>query len=176
MLISTLYQSKVSNDLVNHFNEIFDLSVKSSFLEDTSELCTYGGTQTKNVSSIIDPLSYKELYSVINAYIDLYYRYTLDSYNYLIDHIHIIDYQPGGYQEKHTHHYMEDHSFIVCLNDSDGKTRFYINEEPLDIDCIKNKIYLFNAAFFHEGLKCTTPRRIAVGSIRFTHKVWKPRY
>ena len=173
-MFNTIQEDFVSEDLVNHLLDVIAISKGENYLEvNNDQLCTVGGIQTKNVVPKLHPLALEELHLKINNYINLYYRYTLDYFKYSINHMHIIDYQPGGYQRKHTHHFNEDHSFIICLNDSDGKTRFFVDDEPLDVPCVRKKICLFSAALFHEGLKCSDRRIIAVGSIRFDHKVWK---
>ena len=178
----TVYDDFVSNNVLKDLNDVYVESLNYSYIEDNSLLYTVDGTQTKNIISKLSIQSLNEIYFHVNSYIQKYYKYNenddnmlLDYYNFFIDHMHIINYDVNGYQKIHTHHHIEDHSFIICLNDSDGKTRMYLGKDPIDLNCIKNKIYIFNAALFHEGLRCTIPRRIAVGSVRFNYKVWKQR-
>jgi hypothetical protein len=175
---STIYEGVVSNSVVDYFNDLLFSCEQENYLEDivASDICTVNGIQSRNVANRITKPIGNEIAKFLNDYVDFYYRNSLQHYTYDIDHIHIIKYNSGGFQKIHTHHYFEDHSFIICLNNSDGKTRFYANKDPVDIESKRNKIYAFTSAFFHEGLICNDERRIVVGSIRFGDKVWKPRY
>ena len=175
---STIYEGVVSDSVVNYFEDLLNQCVQGNYLEDIVrfDLCTVGGIQSKNVSNSMTKPIKDEIVTFLNQYIYYYYRNSLQRFTYIIDHIHIIKYNRGGFQKIHTHHHLEDHSFIICLNDSTGKTRLYANKDPVDVDSKRNKIYAFTSAFFHEGLICDDERRIVVGSVRFSDKVWKPRY
>lgn len=137
--------------------------------------CTRQGIQTTNIIRHIDPSCIDEIYKYAHLYITDYYEKRLYYYYLNIDYAHMIHYLKGGHQLIHTHSKIEDHSFIVYLNDSSGCTRIYCGDSHIDIPSKRGKLVVFDAALYHEGTVCEEERKLIVGSIRFLYKVWAHR-
>jgi hypothetical protein len=163
----------VSENVVNYFNEFFIKNIIN--FDSVSDTCTKNGYQTINVIKNTNQNYLDEIVYYCETYLNEYYGENLSFFEFYIDHLHIIKYNPGGYQIGHTHSCIEDHSFILYLNDSDGITRFYVDKNFIDIVPQKNKIVFFDSSVYHEGLVCSSEKIVLVGSIRFRHKVWKNR-
>jgi hypothetical protein len=169
-----ILEENVSNEVVEYFDHFLENKVQWENLK-TYGNCTVNGFQTKNILSIIDKNYISDIYNLSNLYIKSYYNSNIDHYLFVIDHLHLIKYNIGGYQTVHTHCRFEDHSFILYLNDCLGVTRVYLNGRYKDILPEKNKIVFFNSALFHEGFPCDSVKKVLVGSIKFLYKSWRNR-
>ncbi len=165
-----IYFGQVSEVLIDHLFKVLENSKQTGHII-TEETCTQGGIQTRNIVDKINPeLFSNELKHHIEEYMYQHYDNNIQ-YKCCVDHVHIIDYEAGGSQRIHDHRITEDHSFIIFMNNSDGKTRIFL-DEPCDVESEYGKLIIFNAAHLHEGLPCSNKRVIAVGAIRFIHKTW----
>lgn len=137
-----------------------------------SKVTTRNGTQTVNIVNFIDEELLSEIYKVASNYIDQYYYNNLLFCDFNIDHMHLIKYDTDGSQKPHNHQTSDDHSFILYLNNSDGGTAFYNDVTPTVITPEEGKIVFFSSSINHEALRCTNEKQVAVGRLRFVHKVW----
>ena len=112
---------------------------------------TQNGYQTGNV-----------LYPTLHS--KLVKELQLEEYNF--DHMHLIEYFQGGYQDRHNHEEYEDKSFILYLNDSDGDTVFYRDNEVISTKPKRGKLVVFDANIQHQGLESKLNKKVAVGGLQ----------
>lgn len=123
-------------------------SENKKVMEDTH---TKDGFQTGNILEFKNNLQIKKDVE----------KMLLNKYN--VFHIHLIDYNKGGYQERHNHAKTEDYSFIIYLNTAEkGETVF---ENIGKVKCEENKIIVFKSNIWHYGLPCSSRKLVAVGAM-----------
>jgi hypothetical protein len=172
---SQILEFKLNDVVLNELNSTFDLFINNLNLSDNAKLCTKNGNQSLNLVNLIDSSILQEISQNVNEYIKNYYGENLIFYQYFIDYIHFISYEVDGYQEGHTHHANEDHSFIIYLNDSNAETKIYNKNSFTSIKSEKGKMVIFDASLYHEANKCEGVRNVVVGAVKFAHKVWRDR-
>ena len=175
-----IVEYSLSEDTIARLEDTFDRCTKDEtlvFKDSTLNrvLCTRNGVQTANIIPQIDLNSINEIYKHAHAYISNLYQNRLYYYFIALDYAHMIHYREHGHQLIHTHSQIEDHSYIIYLNDSDACTRIYCRDSFLDVESRRGKIVLFDAGLYHKSTECSAERKILVGSVRFVHKVWAPR-
>lgn len=152
----------MTEDKVNIETSNLDEKIIKDFIDVLSQLkkesdgiskdtCTYLGFQSENI------LSYPQFY---------YFKDIMENIlnkKYEVFHIHLIDYEEGGYQEEHDHKRTETHSFILYLNDCD--TGYTVFEKSVRIKPEKNKLVVFGSDLKHSGEICLTNKKIAVGAM-----------
>lgn len=172
--MNQIFEFELRKNTVEKLEDLFDTCLKDSSLLIPNEItCTVKGTQTKSVINFVEQSCLDNLFECIKGYIEQYYDNNLISYQFFVDHVHLIKYDKGGYQLGHTHHNFEDHSFIVYLNDSNAVTRIYFNGTYKEIKSVKGNCVVFDSSLFHESTPCNDTRNVLVGSIKFSHKNWK---
>lgn len=170
-----ILEFKLNDAVVNELNSKFNLFKDNLHLSDTSSVYTVNGKQSLNLINLIDSSALREISENVNEYIKNYYGEHLLFYQYFIDYTHFIFYEVGGYQEGHTHHACEDHSFIIYINDSNAETRIYNKDSFTTIKSEKGKMVIFDSSLHHEASKCESIRKVVVGGVKFSHKVWRDR-
>ena len=135
---------------------------------------TRNGFQSYNVISRIPNVVLQELCDKSQEYLNLVVK-NCTYYESYIDYLHLIHYNTGGWQEGHTHNSLEDYSFILYLNNSDGDTVIYEGKNTVRITPEYGKIVFFSSNYFHESSVCFNEKKVAVGSLRFRQKIWKSR-
>ena len=125
---------------------------------DTENL-TINGRQTFNVIDDFE-LGYVEI--PIFQYTEFLKGEAFES-----QHVHLIDYDPNGYQLPHDHSTTEDFSYIVYLNDSDQKTAFYRDGHYMYVTPERGKGIAFDSGLLHWSLPGTIGKKIAVGAAKF---------
>ena len=144
---------QVSDELVNYCVELLEtIKKQNQDLIDVTHSCTVNGLQSKNV---IDYFSYEQRQELVQ---DLFHPET-------IRWLHLIEYNDGGYQKPHSHEHLEEWSFILYLNDSDGDTVLYFNDVDWHVHPVRGNIVYFKSDVLHEGLVSTKNKKILVGSI-----------
>lgn len=172
--MSQIFEFELRKDTVEKLESVFDACLQDSSLIIPSEItCTINGTQTKSVLNFIDQSCIDNLFECIKKYVEQYYGNNIFSYQFFIDHMHLIKYNKGGYQLGHTHHNFEDHSFIVYLNDSNATTRIYLDRSYKEIKSVRGNCVVFDSSLFHESTPCNDTRNVLVGSIKFSNKTWR---
>jgi hypothetical protein len=171
MNLSQIYTDVIAETTVNSFHSVLD-QIKN--LSPAINNCTHNGFNSHNVISVIPKETIQDIAEKTKKYLNSVVENCIH-YEYYIDHIHLIHYSAGGWQEGHTHKSSEDYSFILYLNDSDGDTLIYEGKNIIPITPKRGKIVFFSSHLLHEGTVCVDEKKIAVGSIRLRHKIWKPR-
>ena len=119
---------------------------------DVDSTYTFNGIQTTNIE-----MCYSDAQKL---------RILKDRFPYQsLHHMHLIEYFEGGYQERHDHKKYEDYTFIIYLNDADGDTLFYFNDETIRVTPKRGQILLFSADILHEGLPSYQSKKVLVGAI-----------
>ena len=136
-------------------NEINLLLTGNPFEETKKPSCTHHGFQTSNIINLFNESLLKKIVPIKNYYKEVF-------------HIHYIYYSAGGYQGKHSHEETEKYSFILYLNDADGKTFF---KEPINkkITPKKGKLIFFTSSIPHGGEKSFKGKKVLVGAV---HNMW----
>ena len=136
-------------------NEINLLLTGNPFEETKKPSCTHHGFQTSNIINLFNESLLKKIVPIKNYYKEVF-------------HIHYIYYSAGGYQGKHSHEETEKYSFILYLNDADGKTFF---KEPVNkkITPKKGKLIFFTSSIPHGGEKSFKGKKVLVGAV---HNRW----
>ena len=171
MSLSQVHTDVISETSVDNLHKVLN-ETKNYPSVNTS--CTRNGFQSYNIISRVPSSVLHEIYNKTQKYLDFVVKSCV-YYEFYIDHMHLIHYNSGGWQEGHTHSSLEDYSFILYLNNSDGNTVIYEGKDIVHITPERGKIIFFNSHFYHESSMCVNEKKIAVGSIRFRHKIWKPR-
>ncbi len=169
---SQFAEFNLEEPLVNKLETFFDDVISKGNFVNNLNLCTVNGNQTKNVVHFLDRSLLQDVSAYVVKYLNEFYKNNLVSYSFLVDHVHAIRYEEGGYQVAHTHHLTEDHSFIVYLNDSNAVTKIFQGNSSYDIKNVKGKILVFNSSLLHGSTKCDGIRKILVGSVKFSQKKW----
>ena len=136
-------------------NEINLLLTGNPFEETKKPSCTHHGFQTSNIINLFNESLLKKIVPIKNYYKEVF-------------HIHYIYYLAGGYQDEHRHEQTEKYSFILYLNDADGKTFF---KEPINkkITPKKGKLIFFNSSIPHGSEKSFKGKKVLVGAV---HNIW----
>ena len=171
MNISQVHTDTISGTSVDILHGVLN-EIKNYPSVSTS--CTRDGFQSHNIISRVPSSVLHEIFNKTQRYLNLVVKNCI-YYEFYIDHIHLIHYNSGGWQVGHTHSSHEDHSFILYLNNSDGDTKIYEGMDIVSITPERGKIVFLNSHYYHEGSVCVNEKKIAVGSIRFRHKIWEPR-
>ena len=139
---------KISNTTIEEINSLI---AKNDFEDVSEKTCTQHGFQTPNIVSLFNEELLQKILPIKNYYKEIF-------------HIHYINYLSGGYQREHHHKTTEKYSFILYLNDSDGKTFF---KEPINkkITPKKGKLIFFNSSIFHGGEKSFKNKKVLVGAV-----------
>lgn len=156
----TLISFKVQEDLTNQLVDLLGhyKSINDGLVE--KDCATMRGFQTKNI------FGYPENY-YLKPVIENMLPKKLNLF-----HMHLIDYDPYGYQLKHNHATTEDYSFILYLNDAErGETVF--GKDQTKIKCEKNKMIVFKSDLWHYGKECLTRKKVAVGAMHDEKKAHK---
>jgi len=132
--------------------EINSLMAGSSFEDASKKTCTHHGYQTPNIINLFDENLLKKILPIKNYYKEIF-------------HIHYIEYLSGGYQDEHHHEKTEKYSFILYLNDSDGKTFF---KKPINkkITPREGRLVFFNSSIPHGGEKSFKNKKVLVGAVK----------
>jgi len=132
--------------------EINSLIAASSFADASEKTCTQHGFQTPNIVNLFDEKLLQKILPIKNYYKEIF-------------HIHYISYLSGGYQDEHDHKATEKYSFILYLNDSDGKTYF---KKPINkkVTPKKGKLVFFNSSIPHGGEKSFKNKQVLVGAVK----------
>lgn len=171
MTLSQVRTDIISDTSVNILHSVLNEAKKYPSVNTT---CTRNGFQSYNFISFIPNSVLQEIYNKAQKYLDSVVSNCI-YYEFYIDYIHLIHYNTNGWQVGHTHSSLEDHSFIIYLNNSDGDTVLYEGKEIVNIIPETGKVVFFNSHYHHESLVCSCEKKIAAGSIRFRHKIWEPR-
>tara|TARA_Y100001937_G_scaffold100244_2_gene137088 strand:- start:97 stop:555 length:459 start_codon:yes stop_codon:yes gene_type:complete len=142
-----------NDDLINELLDLLEYwKARTPILEiRNAKNKTQKGYQTGNV-----------LYPTLHS--KLVKELKLEEYNF--DHMHLIEYFEGGYQDSHNHEEYEDRSFILYLNDSDGDTVFYRDNEVISTKPKRGKLVMFDANIQHQGLESKLNKKVAVGGLK----------
>ena len=141
-------EKNISSSVIEEINRL----ITSNIFEDRSEkTCTHHGFQTPNIVNLFNENLLKRILPIKNYYKEVF-------------HIHYISYLSGGYQEEHNHEKTEKYSFILYLNDSDGKNFF---KTPINkkITPEEGKLIFFNSNIPHGGEKSFKGKKILVGAV-----------
>ena len=150
---SSLKLFDISDTTVNSFLKLLDIFKQANYKNDGT--CTKYGFQTKNI------LRFEPALNVTQA---LLKEIGKDTQGMVCEHVHIIDYAKGGYQEPHNHATTEDFSFILYLNDSpDGETIFY---EIGPILPKKGQCVFFKSDILHWAVESHFGKKIVVGALK----------
>ena len=171
MSLSQIQTDTISISSVNNFLDNLD---KAKNYSPASNTCTRNGFQTHNIISSIHISALEEIYNKVQAYLKTVIKNCI-YYEFYIDYMHLIHYNNGGWQVGHTHSEYEDYSFILYLNDSDGDTVIYEGKDIIRITPERGKIVFFDSNYYHESSICSKEKKVAVGSIKFRHKIWEPK-
>ena len=145
-----MYICKIQKDITEEFIKILN-EFKILKLDTSLGTCTKNGFQTSN---ILEYPKYKNLKNVMQNILPKKYD---------LFHIHLIDYEPGGYQLEHNHTQTEKYSFILYLNNCDtGCTVF---ENNLKIKPETNKLIVFDADKWHHAEINLSSKKVAVGAM-----------
>lgn len=171
-----LYLDRAPEHIVNYFDIFLEESLNNPKLVCKQKTNTINGKQSIN---LIDNLDKNLRISFTNEFLmpvvkDFLGLYTISGIDF--DYLHVIKYNKGGKQNKHTHNIYEDYSFILYLNDCEGHTIFYPSGgDPKLISPKRGKIVVFPSYLVHEATISTIEKRVVVGSIREIGKVWNKR-
>ena len=142
-------EKNISSNVIKEIN----LLIASNTFEDRSKKTyTYHGFQTPNILNLFDENLLKKILPIKNYYKEVF-------------HIHYIYYLSGGYQDEHHHEKTEKYSFILYLNNSDGKTFF---KKPVNkkITPREGKLIFFNSSIPHGGEKSFKGKKVLVGAVK----------
>jgi hypothetical protein len=145
-------EKNISSDVIKEIN----LLLANNTLEETQKSsCTDRGFQSSNIHHLFDKNLLKKILPIKNYYKEVY-------------HIHYLHYFSGGYQYEHSHETTEKYSFILYLNNADGKTFF---KEPINkkITPKKGKLIFFTSSIRHGGEKSFKGKKVLVGAV---HNIW----
>ena len=124
-----------------------------------SPTATQNGVQTENILKLSDFCNDGPFYRTLHRLRRIAEQQT--GFNFELRHIHMIEYNYGGYQTPHTHDHNEDYSCILYLNTcDDGETRFPdhgINHFPEE-----GKMVIFPATAYHGASETTSGKKILV--------------
>ena len=142
-----------NDDLINELLDLLEYwKARTPILEiRNAKNKTQNGYQTGNV-----------LYPTLHS--KLVKELKLEEYSF--DLMHLIEYFEGGYQDAHNHEEYEDKSFILYLNDSDGDTVFYRDNEVISTKPKRGKLVVFDANIQHQGLESKLNKKVAVGGLQ----------
>lgn len=146
----------LDNSLVVDFEDILINCKKNNF--SAKDTCTRNGFQTPNLFDY-KLIEEKKINSLSQEIMKIFGK----ERSYLF-HIHLIEYEKGGYQKAHDHKQTEDYSFILYLNDSDGNTVF----DTIGVETVpeKGKIIFFSSDLWHWAKPSKRNKKIVVGAIK----------
>ena len=141
------------NILKTTIKEINALIAKNNFEDVSEKTCTQHGFQTPNIVSLFNEELLQKILPIKDYYKEIF-------------HLHYINYLSGGYQREHHHKSTEKYSFILYLNDSDGKTFFRFGKTFFrKFVPKKGKLIFFNSSIFHGGEKSFKNKKVLVGAV-----------
>jgi hypothetical protein len=152
---------------VSAFPKVFNIrllkilsSLKETYDDVSNKTCTKDGFQTPNVVNEIPKEIRNEIVNLCKGYIK-----TLEGEcgHIILDHIHFIDYDHGGYQSPHDHKKTEHYSCILYMNDSDGKTCFDTVNGVVSVTPEESKIVFFKSDILHWAEKSFKNKKVLVG-------------
>tara|TARA_E500000318_G_scaffold80219_1_gene75320 strand:- start:3101 stop:3556 length:456 start_codon:yes stop_codon:yes gene_type:complete len=142
----------LKDDTVNFFLNVLDIA-KYFNIKNNDTHCTINGFQSLNMRRFFPDI-----------FIDNFLPSDIKAKQ--LKHIHLIEYFKEGYQLEHDHTETgEAYSFIIYLNDSDGDTVLYLDENKKNVKPVKNKMIIFESRIRHEALVSNKNKKIAVGAI-----------
>ena len=164
---------KVSPSVVNNLTRVLEYSV-DNYSDSSEGTCTVNGYQTENVINLINPDVLSEIKSCSLVHVNnMAEDYAFD--DILIDYVHIIKYNVGGYQTLHNHYETEDMSFIIHLSDTTSATVFKHYDYEERITGKVGDMLVFNSCISHYGDVVKEKKVVAVGSIKIINKKWLDR-
>ena len=88
---------------------------------------------------------------------------------FIYHHLHMLDYNKGGYMSLHNHSHAEDYSSLLYLNDcKDGATYFVSDGKKYEILPEKNKLLIYPSHIFH-GARYATSKKVLVSGYKFRY-------
>ena len=135
-------------------------SLKETYNNVSDKTCTENGFQTPNIVNEIPKEIRKEIVDLCREYIEALGE---ECGHIILDHIHFIDYDHGGYQSPHDHKKTEHYSCILYMNDSDGKTCFDTVDGVFSVAPEENKIVFFKSDILHWAEKSFKNKKVLVG-------------
>ena len=157
-LLSEFY---IGDNNLKSFTDKFDEyknNLELWYTEDST--CTKNGIQTKNLLTLNDKQFLSNL-DELREYLEKKIKFKL-KYHW----VHMIEYEPGGSQDLHSHEDLEDFSVILYLNDCiDGNTCFILNnkrEVIISVTPQKNKGVIFSSLVNHYAEECSNNKKVLV--------------
>jgi len=135
-------------------------SLKETYNNVSDKTCTENGFQTPNIVNEIPKEIRKEIVDLCRKYIEALGE---ECGHIILDHIHFIDYDHGGYQSPHDHKKTEHYSCILYMNDSDGKTCFDTVDGVVSVTPEESKIVFFKSDILHWAEKSFKNKKVLVG-------------
>jgi|DEB0MinimDraft_10_1074344.scaffolds.fasta_scaffold63213_1 Rps23 Pro-64 3,4-dihydroxylase Tpa1-like proline 4-hydroxylase len=168
MKFPDLYEFSVGENIVNFFNEKFDIYSKNTkYLRDKNTCLTVNGVQTWNILAFRQ----KDIFEKLNELKPELEKKSNTQLDYVC--CHLIEYNKGGYQLPHNHEATENFSVIIYLNDciKGGETVFKLEKlGEIVINTVtpkKGKAVLFNSSIVHESKPCLETKRVLVVGTKF---------
>lgn len=161
-----LQEFVVADEITAFFACRLERYQREGFVTPRGHTSTVNGTQTPNILTLEDP----EVSSQLLALKEQIEQETKLRFDY--HWVHLIDYEPGGFQKLHDHTHNEDYSFILYLESSEsGQTRFLLNPDagmhlPVDVFPEKNRLVLFLSQMRHEGRPVGDHKKVLVGGLK----------
>ena len=150
-----IHSTFLENRHVEELKEVFGNLLQGENVSDRT--CTNNGFQTPNSISSVPIEIRNKIKDMFRSYLNNY------EVNFIVDHIHFIRYNIGGFQEEHTHEKTEHYSFILYLKDGDGDTVFKTKHGEIREKPEYGKLVLFPADILHWGEVSTQGKDVMVG-------------
>ena len=153
---------RVPDDMVYIIETTFDrykTNPVNMIPDAAKQTATKKGVQTHNLLNLKDFINDGPFYRTMQR-LTLITEREIDV-KLQMHHIHLIEYDTGGYQTEHDHSHNEDWSIVLYLNTcNDGDTYFPslgINHFP-----VKNKMVIFSAYAKHGANETNSGKKILV--------------
>ena len=165
MRLPSLFDLDIDLELVNFFNQKLDqYKNNDKYWIDIDKSCTFKGIQSSNLLEFDDESLYNNLNSIKTKFENLF------EVGFEYHWVHLIEYEPGGYQKIHSHDHNEDFSFVLYLNDCvDGHTVFMLNEKrniAAEVKPTFGKSVIFLSSIKHFAKTCTETKRVLVCGLK----------